>query len=128
MPILRVIVLDPPKECPGYPSLQLVLDTKNGTVPPTQREDGSLVFETEFQFKPDKEGVPQPVGPAIVYHGDKRRFVHLNWSSEFTQYGRIKVFFERIPGFPSDAELFEARIKGRDSRGKPACASVAIEP
>lgn len=132
MPTLRIIVFAPPREFEGAKDLRLTMSSKSGEIE-AKSEGDSLIFEAEFEMKADRSGTMYPSGLEVVHHGDKRRFIYLNWWGETAEgyrcFRRMKVFFERIPNFGDGmADQYEVFIKGTDKRGGPACASVELLP
>lgn len=129
MPSLNVRVKELPLECLGWTNFELLLPTPNGFLP-GQAEGDDLVFAIPFAIRADRSGVLQPSGDLVKREGDGRRFVYLAWSGEKegvrTPYGRIKLFFEQVPGYPSDNEEYEVTISGRDPKGRPACARARV--
>lgn len=130
MPTLWITVLEPPTEYLATTDIKLFLQSKTGNFPPTERDAGAAVFEVPFDFKADKSGVLQPAGPAIQVHGDKRRFVYLAWhgrqGAASGMFRRMKVYFDRIPGYPGTTDEYRVSVKGTDKRGGPACATVEL--
>jgi len=130
MSTLRIVVFAAPRECEGAKDLRLTMSSKDGEIASKAQGD-SLLFELEFEMKADRSGAMHPSGPEVVHHGDKRRFVYLNWWGQTAEgyqcFRRIKVFFARIPNFGEGmADEYEVFIKGTDKRGGPACASVEL--
>jgi hypothetical protein len=126
MPVLRIVVLQPPADFGEYRDLELVMQNKAGSSGPRRLEDGSLEFVACFEMKTDRSGVLEAVGPEIVRQGDGQRFIYLQWwgvrGGSRETFRRIKVFLDQVPGFPGAGEDLEVRVLGVDKRGTPACA------
>jgi len=129
MPSFQITVVEPPSEFSDYTEIGLFLQTEAGFVPPVRKDAEAIVFEVPFELKADRSGVLQPTGPA-VQRGDGRRFVYLSWcgkqGASAVMFRRLKVFFDRIPGFPGPLEAYRLRVKGTDKRGGPACATAEV--
>lgn len=80
-------------------------------------------LEEDLRFELTWKG-EHPVGPTIVRQGDGRRFVYLVWLDETGgRYGRIKLWAEQIAS-PGTTGIVRVRIPCKDSKGRPACATV----
>ena len=118
MPTLRITLVDPPEECPPYGKIRHQLQLKKGYIQPTEPN----VYETEFDLV---DGTPK--GPIVHYHGDKRRFIYIQWLGSHGQmFRRIKLFFEHVleEGQAND----DIRIAGTMKDGTPACSTARVIP
>lgn len=125
MPVVSITVVDPPSsfaaEGPG--PIELWLD-EGRRVPPTRLSNGDLVFEVEFEVVSLRDGTRAPKGPAVRHHGDKRRFVYLDWTRDGVMFRRIKVFFDTF--LIGERERYSVSVAGRDRKGGPACATATV--
>lgn len=68
-----------------------------------------------------------PKGQIVHYHGDKRRFIYIQWvGSQGQMFRRIKLFFEHF--LEEDAESYDIRIQGTMKDGTPACSTARVIP
>ena len=118
MPTLRITLIDPPEEFPPYGKIRHQLQLKKGYLQPAEPH----VYVTEFELI---EGVPK--GQIVHYHGDKRRFVYIQWVGSHGQmFRRIKLFFEHF--LEEDTESYDIRIQGTMKDGTPACSTARVIP
>jgi len=130
MPTLQIIVVDPPTQFPPYTRLELLLADKDGQTYPPVIEGGDLRFDLPIEIRPDKAGDMQGWGPAVVRQNDGRRFVYLNWIGHQNGmsrcFRRLKVFLDRVSGFPGESDSYTVRVQGQDRKGGPACATAVV--
>jgi|GEM_PF-2445781 len=130
MPTLRITVQDPPSEFSDYGEIKLLLEMPMGLADPGSHSGRDLIFEVPFELKPDRSEILQPSGPLIQRQNDGRRFVYLNWlgrqNGESIRFRRLKIFFDKVHGFPGSSERYETRIMGVDKKGGPACATAQV--
>ncbi|MEZ0326054.1 MAG: DUF5990 family protein [Fimbriimonas sp.] len=130
--ILEITVTDVTIMCDGLERLELLVQTKDGHERGRWNDDQSMTFEVSFELRADRLGNIQPWGEAVQRQPDGRRFVYLTWcrtkDGHKSMPGRMKIFFDQVPGFPADRDRFRVRVKGRDAKGRLACASVKLEP
>ncbi|MEI7577458.1 MAG: DUF5990 family protein [Armatimonadota bacterium] len=118
MPTLRITLVDPPEEFLGYGKIRHQLQLKKGYLQPSSPN----VYETEFELV---EGVPK--GQIVHYHGDKRRFIYIQWVGAHGQmFRRIKLYFEHF--LEDDKENYDLRIAGTMKDGSPACSTARLIP
>lgn len=118
MPTLRITLIDPPEEFAPYGTIHHKMQLKKGFLQPVEPN----VYETSFELV---NGVPK--GEIVHYHGDKRRFIYIQWLGSHGQmFRRIKLFFEHF--MDSDAERYEVSIAGTMKDGSPACSTAKVIP
>jgi hypothetical protein len=129
---LEITVTEVTIMCDGRDRMELLLQTKEGHEKGRWNDDGSMTFDVPFELRPDRAGVIQPWGDCVQRQPDGRRFVYLVWfrtkGAEKSSVGRLKVFFDRVPGFPGANEFYSLRVLGRDPKGRPACATARLAP
>ncbi|MBN8691171.1 MAG: hypothetical protein J0L72_10350 [Armatimonadetes bacterium] len=102
---VTVEIVDPPE---GFDCLLQVGSS-------LQRE---LAFEISWKGE-------NPTGLAVVRNSDGRRFVYLVWLEPTgKRYGRIKLWANQIAA-PGTTGRVLVQVPGKDSKGRPACATVA---
>ncbi|WP_227625034.1 DUF5990 family protein [Fimbriimonas ginsengisoli] len=78
------------------------------------------------------QGTLQPVGDSVKREGDGRRFIHLAWwgtqDGHRQMFRRIKLFFDQVQALDTTTAVNEVAIRGRDSKGLPACARAGVLP
>ncbi len=127
---LQIVVVEAPAAFVGFDAIELLLSTKDGFFAPVQKSPEELRFEVEVEIRPDRNGDLQGWGPAVNRQGDGIRFIYLTWfgiqAGMKSQFRRMKVGLDQVPGFPGEAEHYEVRVKGTDKRGCPACARATV--
>lgn len=121
---LIIVVRNRPTTCGEFNDVRLALACGDGF----DFGDGES-FQTELSASTDRAGNLHWKGPAVVYHGDKRRFIYLNWFGESggkTQsFRRIKLFLDLIPGLTYEtAGDVIVEIPSRQPDGSPKCAAT----
>ena len=118
MPTLRITLVEPPEEFPPYGKIRHQLQLKKGYLQPNEPN----VYETDFELV---DGVPK--GQIVHYHGDKRRFIYIQWLGSHGQmFRRIKLYFEHF--LVEGGESYDIRIAGKMKDGTPACSTARVIP
>lgn len=115
MPTLTITLVDPPETFAPYGRIRHQMQLKKGYQSPAGHQ-----YETRFDLV---DGVPK--GEIVQYHGDKRRFIYIQWIGEHGQmFRRIKLFFEHF--MTEEKEHYDVRIAGTMKDGSPACSTAKV--
>lgn len=118
MPTLRITLAKPPETFDAYGKIRHQLQLRKGYLQPIEPN----VYETEFELV---EGVPK--GQIVHYHGDKRRFIYIQWvGSRGDMFRRIKLYFDHF--LQDGVEAYDIRISGTMKDGSPACSTARLIP
>lgn len=71
--VLRIVLVDPPKEFDGMNDVVAMLESRCGPEPGESDTNGNVTFETRYTSDPDVRG------PALKKEKDGRPFIYLGW-------------------------------------------------
>lgn len=118
MPSLKVQIVDPPTEFAPHGKIWHQVQLKRGYLDPVAPNEYQLQFDLV-------DGVPK--GDIVHYHGDKRRFIYIQWyGARGEKFRRIKLFFEHF--LRDGVDSYEVRIAGSMKDGSPACSTARVLP
>jgi len=116
MPTLTITLVDAPREFAPYGGIRHLLQLKKGYLEPV-----GDTYSVSFELC---GGVPK--GEIVHYHGDKRRFIYIQWiGSGHAMFRRIKLYFDQF--MTEEKEHYEVCIRGTmEKDGSPACSTARL--
>jgi len=129
--VLHIRLVDPPTAWAEHPHIVSVLLLRDGgayrSIPSADHS-----WEVTLDTKVDRSGETQWTGPAVVHHGDGRRFIYLGWISDpdgaHHMFRRLKIYLSSIPGLTFESDRATAKVVARGADGSPACATARLVP